>query len=409
MRKITLYIVAIITVFTTVFTACKKDEAVTGVTLNKNTLTLTVGQDETLVASVLPGNAANKSATWSSDDPSVATVYFGVVSAKSEGTAIITVTTTDGGKTDRCTVTVQATSVPVTGITLNHAFYSLEVGDNLTLTANVLPESASNRAVTWSSSDQSAVVNNNGRVTAVSPGTAIITATTVDGNKQVNCTLTISPVPTPATTCGPVPEGIGYETLDDIGMVTFLSNTTWIVGNREWSDVVKASNCSNRTSYIGSNQGNTVSFINCRSNPGYGDLFSWCAVILNRKKLCPDGWRLPVADDFVVLDIALGGDGETRPRYGVDIDASILDRYASEWGAVYSGNSNGSGLLGGQLDEVYYWQQTEKAAHLAGYSGLGRAGELTSGYTSEGKVSIHGAATTAMGMPIRCIRQALKK
>ena len=80
---------------------------VESVSLDKTSLELTEGGTGTLIATVEPSNATNKNVTWSSDNPSVATVNNGVVSAVSEGTATITVTTADGGKTDTCTVTVR--------------------------------------------------------------------------------------------------------------------------------------------------------------------------------------------------------------------------------------------------------------------------------------------------------------
>ena len=82
------------------------NQHVTGVTLNKNVLSLMEGETETLTATVLPENASNKSVTWSSDNPAVATVENGKVTAVKEGQATITVTTEDGGKTATCTVTV---------------------------------------------------------------------------------------------------------------------------------------------------------------------------------------------------------------------------------------------------------------------------------------------------------------
>lgn len=80
--------------------------AVSSVSLDKTTASLTVNGTTTLTPTVLPANASNKSVTWSSDNTSVATVNNGVVTAKAAGTAIITVTTVDGSKTASCTVTV---------------------------------------------------------------------------------------------------------------------------------------------------------------------------------------------------------------------------------------------------------------------------------------------------------------
>ena len=81
---------------------------VTGVSLNKSSTTLEEGQTETLTATVSPSNASDKSVSWNSSNTSVATVSNGVITAVSAGTSVITVSTTDGGYTDTCTVTVTA-------------------------------------------------------------------------------------------------------------------------------------------------------------------------------------------------------------------------------------------------------------------------------------------------------------
>lgn len=85
---------------------------VTGVSLNKDSLTLDVGARDTLTATITPDNATNKNVTWSSNNESVATVENGKVTATGEGTATITVTTEDGDKTATCTVTVTASPEP---------------------------------------------------------------------------------------------------------------------------------------------------------------------------------------------------------------------------------------------------------------------------------------------------------
>ena len=103
---------------------------VTGVTLNKNSTTLSVGGSETLIATVSPNNATNKSVNWSSSNTSVATVSNGTISAKTTGSATITVTTVDGSHTATCTVTVNAASGPTdsTQYTLITSVDDLEVG-----------------------------------------------------------------------------------------------------------------------------------------------------------------------------------------------------------------------------------------------------------------------------------------
>jgi len=88
--------------------------AVTGVTLDQATMTLAAwGATGTLVATVAPANATNKSVTWSSSAPAVATVVNGVVTPLTVGTTTITVTTVDGGLTATCTVIVNPAPAPV--------------------------------------------------------------------------------------------------------------------------------------------------------------------------------------------------------------------------------------------------------------------------------------------------------
>ena len=115
---------------------------VTSVSLNKDSLTLGVGSEETLTASITPGNATNQNVTWSSDDTSVATVdATGKVNAMGAGTATITVTTADGGKTATCTVTVNPVQYTVTVQTDGNGTASASpatatAGTTVTLTAD---------------------------------------------------------------------------------------------------------------------------------------------------------------------------------------------------------------------------------------------------------------------------------
>ena len=193
-----------------IVTNCKKDEpvgpnqgnggggtqtvAVTGVSLNKTTLSLVEGGSETLTAAVAPSNATNKAVSWKSSDASIASVdNNGKVSAVKAGSATITVTTSDGGKTATCSVTVTSKTINVTGVTIDKTELELVEGESAQLTATVSPENASDKSVKWTSSDEKvATVDNAGKVTAVAPGSAKITVTTTDGNKEASCTITVS-------------------------------------------------------------------------------------------------------------------------------------------------------------------------------------------------------------------------
>ena len=165
--------------------------AVTSVSLNSTSMELIEGTSQTLVATVSPSNADNQKVIWTSNNSSVATVTDGVVTAIKAGTATITVKTDEGGKTATCNVTVVAKEIPVTSVSLDQTKIELTEGDELTLTATVKPDDATNKNVTWTSSDKSIATVDNGKVTAVKEGSSIITVTTEDGNKSATCEVTV--------------------------------------------------------------------------------------------------------------------------------------------------------------------------------------------------------------------------
>ena len=169
--------------------------AVTGVTLDKTSAEIEVGKTLTLTATVAPENATNKNVTWASSDEKIATVANGVVTAKAEGSVTITVKTEDGDKTATCAITVKPSTTPVvdvTGVTLDKTSAEIEVGKTLTLTATVAPENATNKNVTWASSDEKIATVADGVVTAVAEGTATITVKTEDGGKTATCAITVT-------------------------------------------------------------------------------------------------------------------------------------------------------------------------------------------------------------------------
>ena len=193
MKKV-FYVVAATALLMAVTVSCNKNK-VTSVQLNKTELTLSVGDTAILIASVLPKEANNNAVNWKSDNPTTVTVdNSGKVTAKAAGTATITVTTEDGNKTASCKVTVTEAFVKaeVMSVSLNKTELTLSIGETETLIASVLPENATNRAVSWKSSDNNvAQVDSNGKITAKDVGKALITATTNDGEKTATCTLTV--------------------------------------------------------------------------------------------------------------------------------------------------------------------------------------------------------------------------
>ena len=174
--------------------ACKKDEQevhVTGVSVSPATLSLVEGTSDQLRATVTPSDAANKSVSWTSSATAIATVdNTGKVTAVSAGTATITVKTADGGKTATCAVTVTTKVIPVTGISIEEgATAEVEEGKTVTLTAKVQPDNATDKTVTWTSSNKAIATVADGVVTGVAAGQAVITAKA--GDKEATCTVTV--------------------------------------------------------------------------------------------------------------------------------------------------------------------------------------------------------------------------
>ena len=174
-------------------TVKQKEIAITGISLNKSTTSLTEGESETLTATITPSNATgDKTVKWSSSNEAVAAVDSnGKVTAKKAGTAVITATSSNG-KTAGCTVTVKQKEIVITGISLNKSTTSLTEGESETLTATIAPSNATgDKTVKWSSSNTAvASVDSAGKVTAKKAGTAVITATSSNG-KSASCTVTV--------------------------------------------------------------------------------------------------------------------------------------------------------------------------------------------------------------------------
>ncbi len=168
--------------------------AVTGVSLDKASLSLMEGNSIVLKATVSPANATDRSVSWTSDNTAVATVDInGKVTAVAVGKARITVTTSDGGKTAICEVTVSKLVIAVTGVSLNKPTLSLEAGESETLVATLTPDNATDKSLVWSS-DRPAVatVDANGTVTARASGTANITVVAAEGDKSASCLVTVT-------------------------------------------------------------------------------------------------------------------------------------------------------------------------------------------------------------------------
>ncbi len=173
--------------------------AVTGITVYPTSLSFIEGATTTqqVKATVTPLDASNKDVEWDSSNKAVATVDDnGVVTLASGATAgqttTITATTVDGGKKAECAVSVTAATVAVTDVSFMYSYKDLVEGQTVTITAIVKPDNATNKTVEWKSSNTAVATVVGGLITAINPGEAIITATSVDGAKEATFKVVVS-------------------------------------------------------------------------------------------------------------------------------------------------------------------------------------------------------------------------
>ena len=180
--------------------SCEKapeEVSVTGVSIDRLSAELVVGETVQLSATITPSDATYQNITWTSSKNNVATVSDnGLVTAIAEGRSIIKANV--GKMTSLCVVKVSKEFVATTSVTLDKTSISLTKGQSKTLIATVKPDDATNKTVSWTSSAPGTVsVDSNGKVTAVSGGSATITAKA--DNQQATCVVTVT-VPTESIT-----------------------------------------------------------------------------------------------------------------------------------------------------------------------------------------------------------------
>ena len=166
---------------------------VESVTLNTSEINVEEGSEGViLTATVLPEDATDKTVTWASSDETVATVdENGLVTFVSIGTANITASAGDV-VSEPCVVTVTERVVAVEGVSLNEETMELTVGgEPVILIATITPEDATNKNVTWASDNEEVVTVEDGLVTIVGAGEAVVTVTTEDGSFTASCTITV--------------------------------------------------------------------------------------------------------------------------------------------------------------------------------------------------------------------------
>lgn len=162
-----------------------------GITLNKEVLNLKVGESFTLEANITPDFAEPQEYIWNSSNENIASVKDGVVTATGIGSALITVENKDRSFNATCTVNVTEAMVPLASIKLDKSYVILFSGKETDLNVTFNPTNASNKNITWTTSDEAIAKVKDGKITALSAGKAIITATSEDGTLTDTCIVRV--------------------------------------------------------------------------------------------------------------------------------------------------------------------------------------------------------------------------
>lgn len=228
-------------------------------------LEIYTGNSQRLSVTITPSNATGKALKWSSSDNNVASVNDGVVTGIAPGTATVTCVTTDGSKKSAsCTVVVKQ---GVTGITLNKTNITLGVGNSAQLTASVHPSNASNKSVSWSSSNNGvASVDNSGRVTGNGVGTATITCR--NGDITAYCNVTVANVSNGNTYVPSGAHGNGNSGSAGPGNTNNSNNGNTVTVSND------SSNSGNDVNNIPENEGDVIELPSDDFNQAVEDLFS---------------------------------------------------------------------------------------------------------------------------------------
>ena len=170
---------------------------VSSINLNQNKVSLSVNQNFQFIATVNPLNATNKKVVWTSSNPNLVSVNqsgLATVKQNKAGTVTITVTSEDTTISNSAQVNIVKTSIPVSSLELNKTNYTLKYGEKDTINVLVLPENASNKEVTYRSSNPKLVtVSSKGIIKAIDnqDGNVTVTVTTKDGAFKKNINVTV--------------------------------------------------------------------------------------------------------------------------------------------------------------------------------------------------------------------------
>jgi len=171
-------------------------DEITGITLSQTTATVSLSDGKfQLFATILPSTAEDQEIIWTSTNSTVATVSKGMVTLRTSGqTSIVATSKSDSSIYAICNVTVLTS---VTGITLDQSSLDMYLGETYRLSYVIKPTTASNTAVTWTTSNKAvATIDATGLISAKGVGTAVIIAKTTDGGYVATCTVNVGSLAT---------------------------------------------------------------------------------------------------------------------------------------------------------------------------------------------------------------------
>ena len=162
------------------------------ITMKSEEVELKTGETGWVGVTYNPSNATNKVLTWKSSNEKVATVKEGTIKAVGLGTATLTATSEDGGKTATCKVIVTDGKKHIESISLKTDSIEMKPGEGKTIYAEYNPSNVDDKTLYWKSSNEKVVTVNEGYAKAIGEGTATVTATSRDGGKTASCKVTVT-------------------------------------------------------------------------------------------------------------------------------------------------------------------------------------------------------------------------
>lgn len=214
-----------------------KENPVTSIELDAKEVTVELGETAKLKATVLPANATGKNITWLSSDSDIASVKEGKITPKKSGTVTI-IAKTENGLSAKAIVKVTVSGIIPEKINLSTEAIKMNIGDKENIKAEIIPADSTNKTITWKSSDTNIAKVSEGEVTAKGLGTAVITASTVNGIESSVVVTVTSKVVTGDVMYFEKPEGWG-NSIKCYMWCEGYTNTAWPGASmEEYSDGV---------------------------------------------------------------------------------------------------------------------------------------------------------------------------